>query len=131
MQWNDTPQAGFTTAKPWLAVNENYIALNVAEQEIRSDSVLSYFKSMIRLRKNYLTLVYGVFELVDGDNKEIFAYTRELDNQKLLIVLNFSDQNAALDPDIYFEPKNTLIGNYLQSSNSNFFKPYEAVIYEI
>lgn len=131
MQWDETKHAGFTTANPWLAVNENYKKVNVAEQENRTDSVLNYFKQMIQLRKNNLTLVYGVFELIDEENEQIFAYTRKLVSQKLLVVLNFSDKEATLNTTINVLGKNILISNYLQPSNSNLYKPYEAVVYEI
>lgn len=131
MQWNNTAQAGFTSGKPWLAVNKNHKALNVEEQESRPDSVLNYFRSMIQLRKKYLTLIYGTFEMVDENNKQIFAYTRQLNTQKLLVVLNFSEKQAALNAVIDLTKSKILIGNYEQSSSKNLYKPYEAVIYEI
>jgi oligo-1,6-glucosidase len=131
MQWNDTVEAGFTTGKPWLAVNKNYTTVNVEEQETRNDSVLNYFRKMIQLRKKNLTLVYGVFELVDESNKQLFSYTRELENQKLLVVLNFSDREATLNTAISIEGSTVLIGNYEEASKGILFKPYEAVIYEL
>jgi oligo-1,6-glucosidase len=131
MQWNDTAAAGFSEGKPWLAVNENYNELNVEEQETRPDSVLNYFRRMIQLRKQCLTLVYGAFELVDENNNQIFAYTRELDNQKLMVVLNFSDTQATLNADIDVAKRVILIGNYELASNSNLYRPYEAVVYDI
>lgn len=131
MQWNNNVEAGFTTGQPWLAVNENYTTLNVGEQETRSDSVLNYFRKMIQLRKNNLTLVYGAFELVDANNKQIFAYTRQLDNQKLLVVLNFSDTAATLFVKEDLSKAKILICNYKNTHSNNFFRPYEAVIYEL
>lgn len=131
MQWNRNEQAGFTTSKPWLAVNENYKKLNVQEQEDRPDSVLNYFRKMIQLRKNNLTLIYGAFELVDEKNKQIFAYTRQLDNEKLLIVLNFSDTAATLNSKEDVSKAKILICNYEEASDNHLFKPYEAVIYKL
>jgi oligo-1,6-glucosidase len=89
MQWNETINAGFTNTIPWLAVNNNHTSLNVAVQEKDPASVLNYFRSMIQLRKANLTIIYGVFELVDETNKQLFAYTRELEDEQLLVVLNF------------------------------------------
>ncbi len=131
LQWNDSIHAGFSTAKPWLAVNENYKTLNVAEQEERPDSVLNYFRKLIQFRKNNLILVYGAFKLIDENNKQLFAYTRQLGNKKLLVVLNFSESEATLAMDIDLANAEILIGNYVLPSANNFFKPYEAVIYQL
>jgi oligo-1,6-glucosidase len=131
MQWNDTAQAGFTLASPWLAVNENYKTLNVEEQESNPDSVLNYFRHMIQLRKKYMTLVYGTFELVDEENQQIFAYTRQLENEKFLVVLNFSDQTAVLNTSIEINENNILISNYKQPHHNNVYQPYASVIYKL
>jgi oligo-1,6-glucosidase len=131
MQWNDTAQAGFTSTTPWLAVNENYRTLNVEVQESNPDSVLNYFRNMIQLRKKNMTLVYGAFELVDEDNQQIFAYTRQLENEKFLVVLNFSDQNAALNTSIEINENNILISNYKQPHHNNVYQPYASVIYKL
>ena len=131
MQWNSDAQAGFTTYNPWLAVNKNYKTLNVEEQETRSDSVLNYFRKMIQLRKNNLTLVYGAFELVDENNKQIFAYTMQLDNERLLVALNISDTEATMISKEDISKAKILIGNYEVSSDNKVFKPYEAVIYQL
>jgi oligo-1,6-glucosidase len=131
MQWNDTAQAGFTSATPWLAVNENYKTLNVEEQESEPDSVLNYFRNMIQLRKKHMTLVYGAFELVDEDNQQIFAYTRQLENEKFLVVLNFSDKTAVLNTSIDINKNNILISNYKQPHHNNVYQPYASVIYKL
>lgn len=131
MQWNSDAQAGFTTGKSWLAVNENYKTINVEEQEARPNSVLNYFRKMVQFRKKCLTLIYGEFRLIDEHNKQIFAYTRQLDSQKLLVVLNFSDSVAKLSSEEDLENAKVLIGNYEKPSDNKFFKPYEAVIYEL
>jgi oligo-1,6-glucosidase len=88
MQWDDTNQSGFSNVTPWLAVHKNYTSINVAAQEKDPGSVLNYFKHMVQLRKEHLTLVYGAFELVDESNEQLFAYTRTLENEQFLIVLN-------------------------------------------
>ena len=131
MQWDTTTQAGFTKAKPWLAVNENYKTLNVQEQETNPNSVLHYFRSMVALRKNNLVLTYGVFEIIDEKNEDIFAYTRELGNEQLLVVLNFSDKPALLNTSIETNQDNILITNYVQPCQNNFYQPYAAVIYKL
>jgi oligo-1,6-glucosidase len=119
MQWNNQYQAGFTAAKPWLAVNENYTSINVEEQVARQDSVLEYFKVMVQLRKNNRTLIYGAYTPIDENNKQLFAYTRSLGHEQFLVVLNFSNQNATLDTDIQIKHQNILISNYEQPIQNN------------
>jgi oligo-1,6-glucosidase len=131
MQWNSSKQAGFTDSIPWLAVNENYTNLNVASQEQEPDSVLNYFRKMIHLRKNNLTLIYGAFELVDENNSQLFAYTRQLNNEQLLVVLNFSDSPAKLNTEIQINNSPLLISNYAIPIQNNVFEPYAAAIYKI
>ena len=130
MQWNDKENAGFTNASPWLEVNKNYKTLNVAAQENDPDSVLNYFRELVQLRKNNLTLVYGAFELVDESNEQIFAYTRTLNNEQFLVVLNFSDAPALLRTTILINKDNILISNYTEPSHNNIYDPYAAVIYK-
>ena len=82
MQWDVSPNAGFTTGTPWLKVNPNYVCVNVAEQENREDSVLNYYKKLIALRKSpeYRELfTYGDFEPMLEDREKILAYRRSLD----------------------------------------------------
>lgn len=131
MQWDVSANAGFTTGTPWLAVNKNYKTINVAEQENNPDSVLNFFRKMIQLRKENPVLVYGAFDLIDENNPQLFAYTRKLNGQQLLVVLNFSDQHATLNTDIDVLKRNIITGNYKAPSTNNLYKPYEAVIYEI
>jgi oligo-1,6-glucosidase len=131
MQWNSAPHAAFTESTPWLAVNDNYKTINVAIQENDDYSVLNYFRNMVQLRKNNLTLIYGTFELVDNENDQIFAYTRQLENEKFLVVLNFSDKSAILNTTISVSNENVLISNYEQACINNSYKPYAAVIYKI
>ncbi|MEO7291932.1 MAG: alpha-glucosidase, partial [Ginsengibacter sp.] len=89
-QWNETKNAGFSTAAPWLKVNPNYKKINVAAQEKDPDSVLNYFRKMVNLRKALPELVYGKYQMLDKDNEKVYAYTRTLDRKKVLVLLNFS-----------------------------------------
>lgn len=91
IQWDDTANAGFTTgAKPWLAVNPNYKEVNAKQAVGNPDSIYSYFRKMIDLRKQTPALVYGEYRDLDSKNPKIFAYTRTLGRDKYLVVLNFS-----------------------------------------
>ncbi len=92
MQWDDSPQAGFTTSShPWLAVNPNYRQINAARELQDPNSVLHYVRTLIRLRAHTLAFVYGDYQDLDPRNKTIYAYTRTL-GDTYLIVENFSSQ---------------------------------------
>ena len=130
-QWNSEINAGFTFGKPWLKVNSNYKTLNADNQENDLNSTLNYFKKLVQIRKNNLTLVYGNFEIIDAENPDIFAYTRELNGEKLLVVLNFTDKKVKLNSSFELNKSKVLLGNYSASSKDGFLNPYESVIFKL
>lgn len=132
-QWDTTENAGFTTGKPWLKVNSNHNIINAEAQEKDPNSVLNYFRQLVQLRKQDLTLVYGAYTLLDKDNPDVFAYTRELDGKKLLILLNFSEKNAAYTLPISTAKSKIILDNYSKTKKikKNTLRPYEAVILEL
>ena len=128
MQWDASENAGFTTGKPWIAVNPNYKKINVADQLKREDSVFHYYQKLIRLRKENEIIVYGNYELLLPEDENIFAYTRTLDNQKLLVVCNFSKSEQKFDFSGYENAK-VLISNYNGDTvKDGILKPYEATV---
>jgi glycosidase len=86
---------------------------------------------MVGLRKSNETLIYGKFDLVDSTNEQLFAFTRRLGNEMLLVVLNFSDSPAVLITTIPFSNSTILISNIEHPQIDHSFKPYAAVIYKI
>ena len=91
MQWDNSPQAGFTTGThPWLAVNPKYKQINPAEEESDPASVLNYVRTLVKLRAQTLAFVYGDFEDLDPQHPRVFAYTRTLGKERYLVVENFS-----------------------------------------
>ena len=128
MQWDASENAGFTTGKPWIAVNPNYKKINVADQLKREDSVFHYYQKLIRLRKENEIIVYGNYELLLPEDENIFAYVRTLDNQKLLVVCNFSKSEQKFDFSGYENAK-VLISNYNRDAGKDgILKPYEAIV---
>ena len=97
IQWDDSENAGFTKGKPWLKVNPNYAEVNVASQEHDPDSELNYFRKMVKLRKQELCLVYGEYRLLLPEHTDIYAYTRTLDDEVILVLLNQSRNAHSLD----------------------------------
>ena len=134
IQWDNTSNAGFTTGKPWLTINPNYAEVNVAEQQNRSDSELNYFRKLMKFRKNELTLIYGSYNLLYSEHTQLYAYTRELDDKKLLVLLNFSNQVAECEAPASMHLGKVLINNcdaFSVNENSISLKPYQAVIIEV
>ena len=128
MQWDASENAGFTAGTPWIAVNPNYKKVNVADQLKREDSVFNYYKKLIRLRKENEIIVYGNYELLLPEDENIFAYVRTLDNQKLLVVCNFSKTEQKFDFSGYENAK-ALISNYNRDAREDgILKPYEATV---
>jgi oligo-1,6-glucosidase len=132
MQWNADKNAGFSASEPWINVNPNYKKINVEASVADSDSILHYYQNLIALRKNNPVLIYGNFEMLDAENEQIFAYSRTLENQKVLVLLNFSDQYATYMAAPGFRCTGVAIGNY--SDNDSIFsqtmvlRPYEALV---
>jgi oligo-1,6-glucosidase len=93
MQWDSSSNAGFTTVpKPWLAVNPNFKTINATAEVNDPDSVYNYTAQIIALRKRTPALIYGDYEDIDREQKQMFAYLRTLGHDQYLIVQNFSSQ---------------------------------------
>ena len=91
-QWDATANAGFTTGTPWLKVNSNYLTVNEEAENKDSTSVLNHFRKAMALRQQHKVLVYGRYQILDPANPHIYAYTRTLGPDKVLVVLNFSSE---------------------------------------
>ncbi len=130
-QWDTTPSAGFTSGPPWLKVNPNYKTVNVAAEDNDPKSCLNYFRKIVKLRKEIPVLVYGRYTLIDPDNPDVYAYTRELDGKKILVLLNFRDKDASVKTSFDLSKAKVLLGNYPTASRGEKLQPYEALIYEL
>ncbi|MBL0356247.1 MAG: alpha-glucosidase [Chitinophagaceae bacterium] len=132
-QWDDSPNAGFTTGTPWLKINPNYTSVNAAMQEKDASSMLNYFRKMVKLRKDNLVLVYGKYTLVDKDNPAVYAYTRALNGEKILVLLNFSKEKIPFNLNGIKISGKAWINNYPSENveeNKVNLEPYQAVIYK-
>lgn len=130
MQWDNTPNAGFTEGKPWICVNPNYTKINAQEQIKRKDSVFNYYKQLIKLRKQNSIIVYGTYDLLLANDPNLYVYTRTYENDKLLIVCNFTDKEVNFNLPDEFKKSIVLISNYEQNNifKNSILKPYEAVV---
>ena len=124
MQWDASPNAGFTTGTPWIRVNPNYKEINARAAVSDPDSVFHYYQELIRLRHTLPVIVYGKFEGLLEDSETIYAYRRLLDGQVLTVACNFTDQEQACD--LCEDPAaKELISNY-KTHKTGTLQPYEA-----
>ncbi|QGU96031.1 alpha,alpha-phosphotrehalase [Clostridium bovifaecis] len=136
MQWDNSINAGFTPGKSWIGVNPNYTKINVAEQEQDINSVLSFYKKMISLKRENPIFTYGTYNLILEDHEQIFSYTRTLNNEKVLVICNLTDSEAIYEfKNLELKYNKLLLNNYSieehEECTTIALKPYETRIYRI
>ena len=137
MQWDGGANAGFSSGTPWIKLNPNYTAVNVAQAIADPHSIFAYYQELIRLRKTHPVIVYGSYELILEAHSEIYAFTRSWQDELLLVMLNFSKSTPvfALPPSISFADSELLISNYPVEPDEDLslltMRPYEARVYRL
>ncbi len=138
MQWDDTPNAGFTKGTPWIKVNPNYRKINAKQAVADPNSIYHYYKKMIQLRKNNPIMVYGKYDLILRDHDEIYAYTRTLDGEVWLVVCNFfaNQPTFELPAELDGSKAKLVISNYDDVAaegviDSFTLRPYECRVYAL
>ena len=128
MQWDQSTNGGFANGTPWFPVNPNYKTINVEQQNHDPQSILQFYKDLIQLKKSDEVYTYGQFNLVDEDNPNLFAYTRTLNNKKVLVVGNLTDQVSKLNVPYLIENEQQVMLHNYSSHVIDFDKiqPYEA-----
>ena len=116
MQWDASKNAGFSNETPWLPVHKNHTTVNVLNQENDQNSVLNHFRKMVALRKDNLLLVYGNYEIIQEEHPTIYAYSRTLEDQKMTVLLNFSESESSISLPNFDHSKKVLINNYNEFS---------------
>lgn len=130
MQWDDSAYAGFSTANPWIMVNPNYTKINAKDQVNREDSVFKYYQKLIKLRHESELIVYGTYDLILDDDKDIYAYIRTLGDEKLIVYCNFSENTREVEIPEEFVNGKVLISNYsdVKVNQKITLRPYEAIV---
>src|SRR5581483_1166638 len=137
MQWDDSAQAGFTSGTPWIQVNPNYKQINVAQALADPESIFYYYQKLIQLRKENPIIVYGAYDLILKDHPQIYAFLRTLEDDRLLVILNFSADTPVfeLPLEIPLASSALLISNYKVAATDNLrrltLRPYEARVYRL
>ncbi|KAI5372563.1 hypothetical protein J4E82_008759 [Alternaria postmessia] len=126
-QWDESVNSGFSTGEPWMRVHDEYPAINAAAQEKDVDSVLSFYKRALRLRKAHKDIfVYGSFELVDPEGTEMFVYRKRFEEKTALVVLNFTTKEQRMEYDV--EGLRLLVSSYGKATES-VLQPLEGRVY--
>ncbi|MFW6035485.1 MAG: alpha-amylase family glycosyl hydrolase, partial [Halothermotrichaceae bacterium] len=139
VQWNNSKNAGFTNGRPWIEVNPNYHKINAAAEKKDPESVLNYYKKILKLRNDEKNqaLIYGEYIPLAEDNPNIYSYFREYENDRLLIILNFTGEQIVYDfiEREKIDNEKLLLSNYnIDNSQENdilSLYPYEARVYRV
>jgi len=137
VQWDDGPNAGFTTGTPWLKLNPNFTTVNAKQAVADPNSVFHHYRRLIALRHANPVIVYGHYELLLPEHPEIYAYTRTLDEDRLLVVCNFGRNEPvfSLPARVACTAAELLIGNYSGDGRGDLraltLRPYEARVYRL
>lgn len=127
MQWDDTANAGFTAGTPWLPVSDDYAWVNAASEKNDPDSVLNWYISLAGLRREHPALTAGDYTELFPEDENIFAYTREADGEKAVILINFSTETVSYDP-ACLEGAELMLSS-AGESRPGTLQPLEAAIY--
>ena len=135
MQWSAAPAAGFTTGTPWIEANPDYVLVNAEAERQAPDSVFAHYRRLIDLRHRSDVVADGDFTLVLADHPQLFAYTRERDGRRLLVLANLSGETARYDPAELdgWEGAAFVLGNLDDSAGrgvSGSVEPWEALVFE-
>lgn len=125
MQWTDEENAGFSKTKPWINVHPEYKTTNVKVEEENTNSVLTYYRKMIKLRKENKALVYGEFEQLKT-NRNIFAYKRTYNDKEYMVIVNLVGKKQQYPFNVDYR---LVCSNY--NTYSNYLRPYESIAFEV
>lgn len=128
MQWRDALYAGFSESEPWLKVNPNYKEINVENNLKDDDSILNYYRKLIKFKKNSKALIYGDYLEHYPKNKHFAMYERIYNNEKYLIVASFSEKELKLKSPYDLADFELVLSNYKE--NDEKLKPYEVRVYK-
>lgn len=133
MQWSARKNADFTDGAPWIGVNPNYTKINAELELADPNSIFHYYRKLIALRRQYPVIVYGSYDLLMENSEEIYAYLRTLNDEKILVLCNFSNQSVQIpaSPELILNRPRLLIANYNvgDAQREVILRPYEARVY--
>lgn len=126
MQWDASENAGFTTGTPWIGIADNYKAINAAAQVDTPDSIRSFYKTLVALRKKMPVISAGKIEFLYPDNADLLAYRRYDGETELLVLCNLREREIAKPLPVGWTDAEKLLGNYPDTADT--LRPYECVV---
>lgn len=127
MQWDASENAGFSTGTPWLKAGKSYKYINV-ENEIQGP-IFTFYQDLIRLRKEMPIISEGSYKPAFEDSKQVYAFERQFEDQKLLVLNNFYAKEVEIDLPAVYQNGQILISNYedAEVSEKILLKPYQTL----
>lgn len=138
MQWDDGRHAGFTTGTPWLPVNPNHVTINAAAQRDDPDSVFHHYRRLIDLRHGDPVVALGAFAMLLTADEHVYAFTRRLDDDVLLVVANLTAEERAVplaelgESAVDLRPEHALLthsGVPRVDATTLTLRPWEAIVF--
>ena len=134
VQWDDSEYAGFSTAEPWFNLNPNYTEINVAQAEADENSILNYYRKLLKFRKEHEVAIYGDFKQYYENSDKLFVYERNLEGERLLVVCSFTEKCVQFKAPEGFNLADgeLVLNNYRLNpvtDNSFVTRPYECRVY--
>lgn len=128
MQWSADKNAGFSQAEPWIEVQKNQETINAEAEQKEEDSILNFYKTLIRLRKEMPIISDGTVQFLDEKDEAVIGYVRELNGQKLVVLCNLSENDKEVawqnERDLY----KLLLGNYTDGKADAKLRAYECKV---
>jgi len=130
VQWDDSPHAGFTAGTPWIETNPNYPSINAASDIASDRSIYRYYQRLIALRHEFRVVSLGSFRLLEPDDPVLYAFSRELGDERLLVLGNVSNRPLAVDLAIGRNRREILLGNH-PATDEPVLEPWEVRVYRL
>lgn len=131
MQWSAAPNAGFTEGTPWIEVPENYKEINVETELKDPDSVYSFYKKLIALRKEKDIIAEGTIDFLEKENPDVLAYKRNYLGEELIVLNNLTAENAVIQQQPEWKAYQKLLGNYEEITAEGgkiTLRPFETIV---
>ena len=134
VQWDNSPNAGFTTGTPWMPVNPNYRTINAKAEILDRNSIFNHYRRLIAFRKNHPVAVHGDYKEHYPDSRELYVFERNLEGKRLLVICSFTEKSVGFwAPEGFDLSKGKLVlANYMENNmhgNGFTMRPYETRVY--
>lgn len=134
VQWNDEINGGFSIANPWLKVNPNSNIINVKHQDNDPNSILNFYRSLLKIRKQHDVFVFGEFEEIEFNSPNLYIYKKTLENRSIVVALNFTESDQIFKTSGVVNEYKVLINNYAglhSKGNELILRPYQGLVLDI